>query len=277
MVKMRPSTTTATASTTPKAANPSTKSNTQTKPTLNEENNRKRNMRDGKDDIKLKDQYHVTNPPSERCQVVRTREGQAKEDVKGIPETYLTRVTKEYWLGKKNKKLYPLDMTEFAIGQNGGPKKCHQCGQSFYSDFSYTICEDCRDRNQLKKWKEADFELPNALIMSIISDQFETEIDCFEASAREILGISYAEEISNDQIIEACRLVNPTPNFANQVEWENLTSDVQPEDDFVDPSNETQEAIRMLNECLKKESPVSYGPQWKTRLPLSQEVKEGQQ
>ena len=38
-------------------------------------------MRDGKNDIKLNDPYHITNPPTERKQVVRARCNKVSDDL----------------------------------------------------------------------------------------------------------------------------------------------------------------------------------------------------
>jgi len=198
--------------------------------------------------------------------------GSAEE--KPNPKDFLFPVTKRYLKGKKDGKLYPVDadenMLKHAIACQGGHRKCTGCQEYFTTMAAiYAACPSCRDRMEVKAFLDAPIEKPGSVIYSLVSGDYGYSLEDFEELAEDL---EPGLDVCDDATVWLCRLVNPSPNRLRCLDWDDITAELQPGNgDYVEPSNAVAAAIKVLNEALEKEPPISYGPHWETRLPISEE------
>jgi hypothetical protein len=194
------------------------------------------------------------------------------------PKQYLTPVTVSYLKGKNNGQLYPVDadeaVVEYAIAAQGGPRSCGRCGDYFTSRFTGRgVCDECLDVKKINQFTTAKPQVCGPVILSLTSGEYGCTIEDFLDQAER--ADDPEDGISESEVVLRCRLVNPSPNQLPAICWENISDDCQPgEGDFIEPSGDVDVAIDRLNQALLAMSPLSYGPDWDTRLPMDSDKTE---
>jgi len=136
-------------------------------------------------------------------------------------------------------------------------RPCNTCGSP--TEKHYIYCETCRNQREIEKYKEMPRKPwdGDGMIYSEAADKFFSdwgEVEDYLYDNSEL-----PEE--NSLKAEDLRLVICKPQYLCEVEttyWEDALS--TSDGDEIDPPDEVIEALRSLNEAIKKAGPVSWQP-----------------